>query len=219
MDGTGTLFSGFVRALGPDVRAHVVAYPGDRVLGYDELEALVRSRLSGEGPTVLVAESFSGPIAMRLAAAPDATIRGVVLVATFARPPAPRILSLLTTLGVFHMEPPRFALRALLLGRDAPAELVDELRAAIASVAPKVLAHRLRRILTESSGVALGKIRVPVMLVLPEHDRLVRSYQGIIEEARDARVEWVAGPHLVLQRCPEVCARLVTDFVESLRAP
>src|SRR5690606_14490060 len=112
---------------------------------------------------------------------------------------------------------PRFAIRALLLGRDAPAELVDDVRAAIASVAPAVLAHRLRSILTESSTDALAQIRVPKMLILPERDRLVRSYEPLIAEAHDVRVEWVAGPHLVLQRCPEVCARLVMEFVESLR--
>src|SRR5690606_27069627 len=188
MDGTGKLFGGFLRAFGPDVRAEVVSYPADRELGYDDLEALVRSRLTGEEPTVLVAESFSGPIAMRLAAEANLGVRGVVLVATFARPPAPRTLSVLAKLGGFHLAPPRFALRSLLLGRDAPAELVDDVRSAIASVAPAVLAHRLRSILTESSGEALGKIRVPVMLVLPEHDRLVRSYQALIQEARDARV-------------------------------
>jgi pimeloyl-[acyl-carrier protein] methyl ester esterase len=216
MDGTVKLFGDFVCALSPGVHAEVVSYPGDRGLGYDDLEALVRGYLVDGEPTVLVAESFSGPIAMRLAAAPDVAVRGVVLVATFARPPAPRTLAVLAKLGVFHLEPPRLVLRALLLGRDAPADLVKEVQAAIASVPPKVLAYRLRSILTESSTDALRQIRVPKMLILPERDRLVRSYEPLIEEARDARVEWVEGPHLVLQRRPEICARLVMEFVESL---
>jgi len=65
-----------LRALGPDVRAEVVSYPLDHELGYDELEALVHSHLTGVESTVLVAESFSGAIAMRLAAEPNPGIRG-----------------------------------------------------------------------------------------------------------------------------------------------
>jgi hypothetical protein len=41
LDGTGKLFSEFVRAMGSEIDAQIVAYPKDEPLGYAELEARV----------------------------------------------------------------------------------------------------------------------------------------------------------------------------------
>lgn len=68
MDGTGELLSDFVAAMAPAFDTEVVAYPRDRILGYDELVARVRPQLPTDEPYLLIGESFSGPIAIRLAA-------------------------------------------------------------------------------------------------------------------------------------------------------
>lgn len=89
MDGVLQLDGELSRCL-PDVDC--VSYDSRRPQGYDELEALVRERLVGSEPVTVVAESFSGPIAMRLAANPPPSLKAVVLVATFVRSPVPRWL-------------------------------------------------------------------------------------------------------------------------------
>jgi pimeloyl-[acyl-carrier protein] methyl ester esterase len=63
-----------------------VAYPVDRPLGYVELEGLVRAALPTGRPYVMLGESFSGPIAIRVAADAPAGMVGVVLCVTFAKP-------------------------------------------------------------------------------------------------------------------------------------
>jgi hypothetical protein len=65
LDGTGTLFSEFVRTLGSSVDTRIVAYPLAQPLGYDELETLVLAELPRNQPFVLLGESFSGPAAVR----------------------------------------------------------------------------------------------------------------------------------------------------------
>jgi pimeloyl-[acyl-carrier protein] methyl ester esterase len=69
MDGTGALLVDLAAALGTEFDVIVVSYPVDRALDYAALERIARSRLPSNGPHVLVAESFSGPIAISIAAA------------------------------------------------------------------------------------------------------------------------------------------------------
>ena len=86
MDGTGKLFPEFIPALPRGANAVVVTYPLDQPLGYTELEAFARQKLPTQ-PFILVGESFSGPIAVAIAAADPATVRALVLVGSFVRRP------------------------------------------------------------------------------------------------------------------------------------
>lgn len=65
----------------------IIDYPLDRRLGYDALVAHVRGRLAGDR-FVVVGESFSGPVAIELAAS-HPQVAGLVLAASFARHPLP----------------------------------------------------------------------------------------------------------------------------------
>ena len=69
MDGTGDLFDAFVAALPATLDVVTVRYPAREPLGYAELQALARAAMPEKGPFVILGESFSGPIAISLAAA------------------------------------------------------------------------------------------------------------------------------------------------------
>src|SRR5262245_59360933 len=94
MDGTSKLREEFVAALRPTIEATVVSYPNDQVLGYPKLEALVRSALPADRPYILLGESFSGPIAIAIAASCPAGLVGLILCGSFARNPRPILGSL-----------------------------------------------------------------------------------------------------------------------------
>jgi pimeloyl-[acyl-carrier protein] methyl ester esterase len=68
IDGTGKFLGVFAQALRPSVEPMIVSYPSDRALGYDELEALVLAALPSDRGYILLGESFSGPLAVRIAA-------------------------------------------------------------------------------------------------------------------------------------------------------
>lgn len=104
MDGTGELFAPFIAALGGEFDVRVVRYPGDHRGGYEELEAIARSAIPEDRPYVLLAESFSGPIAISIAASGPKQLRGLVLCCTFARNPRPALASLKALLGVTPMK-------------------------------------------------------------------------------------------------------------------
>jgi pimeloyl-[acyl-carrier protein] methyl ester esterase len=91
LDGTGKLFAEFLKALDLSVSANVVPYPPDVPLGYDELELLVRAALPTRGRFVLLGESFSGPLAIRIAARPPPGLVALILCVAFASNPYPHL--------------------------------------------------------------------------------------------------------------------------------
>lgn len=209
MDGTGRLFGPLLAALSSGVVARVVEYPR-HLAGYDEL-------LSHTGvpaaPVCLVAESFSGPLALRLAARAPDRVRAIVLVASFVRGPRSPLAFGPALDLLLAARPPRFALRAALLGADAPAALVDELRDAIASVPAATIAARVREAARTDAREDLRSLRQPLVWVRASRDRLVSA-----QATRDARavrpdldVRVVSGPHLLAQTRPREIAQIIDE--------
>ena len=139
MDGTGRLFASCVRQLAPELGPRVVSYPLQNALGY---AGLIQEIPIPHGPFAIVAESFSGPLGIRLATQHRERVRALVLVATFVRNPSPLLLMLGTLLAplLFRRPPPAFAIRWALLGKDATAPEIAELRAVLRTVPREVLA-------------------------------------------------------------------------------
>jgi len=142
MDGTGRLFGRFLPLLDPALGGRVISYPMDRMLGYDELLAGL------EVPAerfCIVAESFSGPLGLLLANKYKDRVRGLVLAASFVTSPTPLFARMAAAAGapLFRVRLPDLALRLAMLGSDADDAEVRELRGALESVRPDVLAHRL----------------------------------------------------------------------------
>lgn len=217
MDGTGDLFSDFVQALPHDQPFQVVRYPTQEVMGYDALLAHVVSQLPS-GPFVLLGESFSGPLALRLAAAQPAQLLGLVLVCTFAQAPVrlPRAIAQalqhapISRLAAFGSGP-------VLLGLNASAHCRSALAAAIAKVAPRVMSHRAAEVLQVDVSPALPAVQVPVLDLRAQQDRLVPLGAGQVLKRgiRQLTQITIKGPHALLQVQPHEAAEVVRRFVES----
>jgi pimeloyl-ACP methyl ester carboxylesterase len=206
MDGTGELFRPFLSSLASTCPVQVIGYPRDTDLTYVQLQQYVLDSLPTGEPITLIAESFSGPIALGLCGFSNLNIRAVVLVCSFASRPLGIIGSMLACLPMtflFHIKPPKLVVRAFLLGRTAPEELVAATIGAISSVRPGVLAGRLRAALRLSpSQRAAAPTRV--IAIFATRDRLLRrAAKRSLEEACPALEEhWVEGPHFALQVAP-----------------
>ncbi len=221
MHGTGALFRLLLEAFPRGIGASVLSYPPDRALGYPELLALVRRKVAGSPPFVLVAESFSGPIAIEFAAARPPNLRGLVLCATFARNPLPPSLQWLRAAAqaaLFRVRPPAAVVRSLLLGRDAPPDLVEAVSEATRRVLPSVMAHRLRQVLDVDVESALPGIAVPVLYLAGSADRLVglRGLKRIAARLPGLESVVLEGPHLLLQARPGEAAREIVRFCGRL---
>ena len=222
MDGTGELLLEFMGALPAQIRREIPHYPTDLVLSYDQLAKLVRSFCEDSPPFVLMAESFSTPLAIRIAAESPANLQGLILCAGFATSPVRgvkrRLASMLAPL-LMRVAMPEAAVRSRLVGRDASTSLVTAARAAIASVRPAVMSARLRAVLACDVRSDLHKVAVPMLYLQARHDRMVgpRCLEEILSIRPEIRAVVVDGPHFLLQREPQQTAQIVTEFVETCR--
>jgi pimeloyl-[acyl-carrier protein] methyl ester esterase len=221
MDGTGALFTDFVKALHGAFDARVVRFPNDTFLPYADLMTFVQSAAPVAEPFVLVAESFSTPLAVRYAAMRPPNLKGLVISAGFVTSPARGwrrfIISRLAP-AMFRLPFPDFAIRFLLVAPGASMPLIAAVSAAVSSVRPKVLSGRLRDVLACDARAELAQVAVPILYVQGERDRLVPAF--CLDEIRRVRpkaeVIKIASPHLILQREPEKTAKAIARFIERL---
>src|SRR5687768_13243658 len=83
LDGTGSLFGPLLAQLPETLIPVVVKYPPDQVLYYEQLFPHIREVMPWDQPFILLAESFSGPMAIKFAAEQSANIHALVLVSSF----------------------------------------------------------------------------------------------------------------------------------------
>ena len=198
MDGGGGLSQAFRAALGASFPAQAVVYPASAPLPYEGLLPLVRAQLERcSGPTTLVAESFSGPLACTIAADPPTKLAAVVLAATFVQTPVPRWLTHLARPSLFGVPPPTAFIRQFMLDKNATSAEVSAVRAAIRATDPAVLASRARAILSVDARNPLRRIALPMLGLTATRDRLVRRGGLALRDVRpDLAVVPIDGPHL-----------------------
>lgn len=218
LDGTGKLFAPFVSALPAELHPQVVAYP-DKALRLNEYAQRVARRLPAT-PSVLLAESFSGLVALSLLAQHSSRIRGVIFCAAFAEPPRPfllRLAPIVRCAGGATRAVPAFMLRQFCLGPNASAEQLAWLRKVLAEVSPGVLAHRLRLVAARHPFVH-SHFDVPCCYLQPQSDRLVPvgAARWFEKHFASFRPESLAGPHFLAQAEPHQCAKRVAEIAATI---
>jgi pimeloyl-[acyl-carrier protein] methyl ester esterase len=220
LDGTGKLFSEFVRVLDGRVDSRIVTYPLDQPMGYDELETLVLAALPRDRSFVLLGESFSGPIAIRIAARSPAGLVAVILCGTFAKNPFPwarwaRPLAAYLPLKSL----PRWVRAPLMWGSMSPQRAPARMERATAGVSHAVIRHRIAALLAVDETPALRQIRLPTLVMRARGDWVISraTTAWILKTLPGAQLVEIDGPHLLLQTRASECAAVVLRFMMGLR--
>jgi pimeloyl-ACP methyl ester carboxylesterase len=218
MDGTGELFAP-LRAV-PDRGLAVVAvrYP-PRALEYHELERRVRAELPPADPFIVLGESFSGPIALAIAAAPPSNLRAYVLCCSFARAPRPLLCHAWPLLALAWPAALRQRVVArMLLGRFGSASVERQLAQVLTGVPARTLARRARSVARLDVRACLERIRVPGLYLRASADALVPRECGeeLIRHATRARIVDIEGPHALLQCRPAAVAAALAQFTAEV---
>lgn len=219
MDGTGSLFDPLLQALDPRWPVQVLRYPGDQPLDYPALVERVIAQLPTARRFILLGESFSGPVAVSVAARQPQGLIGLVLCSSFVRNPRPRLAPLQPLLKVLPVQRlPFWPLDALLLGGFSTPSLRQAVAAAIAQVTPPVLQARLQAVISVDLCQALASTRVPLLYLRARRDRLVpQSASALVLQWRsDARLAEIEAPHCLLQAAPAEAAAHLQQFMESV---
>ncbi|MET0051453.1 MAG: alpha/beta fold hydrolase [Candidatus Thiodiazotropha sp.] len=213
LDGTGRLFQGFLQCYPGETR--VVPLPMDGPQDHHALALRIFTQLPEED-FVLLAESYSGLIAMHLMAMGLIHLKGVIFVASFLNSPNPWLLRLGSVLPLErppggHI--PNILYRALILGKQAPDALIRDFLQVIAELPAGLLKQRLR--VLKSLQAPAFEIDIPVFYLQAQQDRLIGRDSWCDFKRRFPAAECfpVDGPHLLLQSQPEATSSLVSELV------
>ena len=216
LDGTGALFAPFTAAAPAGVQVEVAVLP-DHLIQYPALADWALGALRLDAETVLVAESFAGPLAILVAA--RARLAAVVLVNTWIVSPYSPAWNWLIQPWAFVVPPPRRVLRARMLGRKASDALVTRAREVVASVPPAVMAGRLRAMMSADvrrEAADVVRAGTPLVVLHGDGDGLVprRSVTHVAEAVPvPPAVIRLDGPHLLLQVEPEASWRALAPWL------
>ena len=216
LDGTEVLFGPLRSALPSWIRPRVVPYPPTGGNGYADLLPLVERSAEGVSDYFVLGWSFSGPLALMLAAGQPHRARGVILCSSFVRPPVPaaRWLRLVTVSPTVTL---------LRLARRAPAHLLGRGSTPLARaqaqtwarVPSRTVAERARAALSLDARDTLRRCACPVLYLGASRDGLVRprSAEEVARERPASRMVTIDGHHLALFTNAGAAADAIARFM------
>jgi pimeloyl-[acyl-carrier protein] methyl ester esterase len=218
LDGTGILFKPFLAVASADIEPHVVAYPTQVPLGYDDLLPLVQRALPTTEPFVLLGESFGGPLALHIAAQCPHNLRGLILAGSFISCPvrfSPRWSTALIHPLPFRAFTSLVKLKAK-LGLYATPEHYSLSVSAISQVAPEVFAHRVREIIRVDATAELRACPSPILYLQGERDLVVPNFnlERMLKVRGDIRVARIASSHMILKTQPAAALQAIRKFID-----
>jgi pimeloyl-ACP methyl ester carboxylesterase len=220
IDGTGLSFEPLEQVLPKDVHVKVIQYPTDRLLSFEETLQCARDQIQpDQEDMIVIAESFSGPVAVALVGSGQLKAKCLILCSTFAKPPRPVLLKILIYLPLellIRLPFPRFLLKHLVEGGEEATDLFLALWQRVKALVPaKTLVHRLKIISQVDVRGWLPKLTIPCCYIQATSDRTVpaSSLFDFTETISDLRVKRIKGPHFILQAQPQAAFTAIEKFV------
>ena len=218
LDGTGKLFAPIIPLLEPHFELIIVTYPD--LDSFSDYVDCVQHQLPATPGFSLLAESFSGPVALTLMAQQPGRIGPSVLSATFARSP----LAALTRMANYVPEQMfsigalnEFCLDVFEVDEDDPSETLPLPLNVAEQIDGVLLKHRISVLSRIDISALLPGIEVPVLYLRAMRDRIVSESdaQMMQEYLPDVDRVDIDAPHLMLQTRPQQCAELIIQHIQS----
>ncbi|TWU09217.1 haloalkane dehalogenase [Symmachiella macrocystis] len=221
LHGVGSLFPPFISAMPPHWTTRTFEYPLDAVRSYEDWTAKIRETLPEREPFVMVAESFSGPIAVKIAATPPPNLRALVLTGTFLSNPVSPLPKWLVRVAkpLLRIAPlPRLLLRRFLLSPDSPPELVQGVFQAVDLLPKTTMVDRIVSTSMVDVREDYRQLTVPTLVFVGLRERLIRP-RAVAEFSRlrpDVQVVEIDAPHLIVESKPQESVAAIAQFLQQL---
>ena len=222
LDGTEVFFRPLMERLPATFRPLALNFPDAGPHDYRTLLHWVRRELEDAPPYVVLASSFSGPLAVMLAAAEPRKVRDIILAATFVSSPSRRLAHVRFAVRTPLVAVLRFA-RRLPFWTLRPRR--DTLRIAKQETWSRVSAHslasRARAALAADMRETLRRCGQPLLCVTYDADDVVPPWcaDDIRRHCIHARRVTLHGGHLAMFSDPGPLAAEIARFVDVDCAP
>ncbi len=219
LDGTGLLFEPLCQSFSTDAQTVIFDYPPDRETTYDDLAEHILPQLPKHEPYILLGESYGGPLSLKLAENNPAGLRGLILSASFVTCPhgyIPAWSANLIVPAMFYPAPSLAKLKSL-VGRYSTPEIRALISRSLTTVAPAVVASRVKEVINIDVTRELVACPVPIMYIQAMHDYVVPSgnLERIKELRPDVEVAQIEAPHMILQTQPLLAAEIIEKFANA----
>jgi pimeloyl-[acyl-carrier protein] methyl ester esterase len=221
LDGTEIFFGPLLAVLPRWVKPVVVTYPTSGANDYPDLLAIVQTAVDGSEDFYVLAWSYSGPLALMLAARNRSKVRGVILCASFIRPPRPGLSWLRFAVSAPVMHLVRLVHRTTMLLSNYSTDMLRHAKSATwARVPSHILAARARDILALDASDWLRECPRPILYLAGSRDRVVPRWNAeeIVREMPSTKVVTIEGPHLALYTNPMVVIEAILGFMNETEA-
>ena len=217
-DGTGRMFQSLLPYLSSNFVPQVVSFPTIGLQSYSTLLRFVKKTLPNNEDFVLLAESFSGPLAVEIGASKPRNLKGLILCSSFLMSPRyiPPVFRALISSLVFKLPRWNAFLKYFLLGLNSNPDLVTLMKNSLSETDPATLASRLRSIFDSDVTSLMSQISVPVLYLYPTNDRVIPIRSSELIKSFGVKAISIPGPHCILQREPEKSAILIKEFCGTL---
>lgn len=209
MDGTGKLFEPLCNFL--PASTIILPLPQSGPQSYEFLATYIEAKLPDE-EFIIVAESFSGPIAVLLATKNLENLKGIIFIATFISCPKPALVSLAKLLPLKNLL--RFPFSEFFTSRFLLNEFnYEKFLAALKEVPNSILNERLNSIRNLKMTNEFSNL--PAIYISASSDFLVSSRQIDLfrRSFKNLQVERIQGTHFLLQSNPKTCSEIIRKFV------
>lgn len=150
---------------------------------------------------MLVGESFSGPLVVKLAARFPKIVKRLLLVASFVTPPTPFAARLLPWWLLFRLPVSDSTVEHWMIGKGHSDQFRQHVRKQVGTADSATMAKRMRQIIRVDVTAELQSLQCPVLYIQAAQDRMVPEQCGrwIAEHSQNASVVRLDGTHLILQ--------------------
>ncbi|AOF82485.1 alpha/beta hydrolase family protein [Methyloversatilis sp. RAC08] len=217
LDGSAAFLRPLIDALPAWITPRVISYPRDGAQDYDTLLRHALAQTTDLDAYWLLGSSFGGPLALRMASADAARVRGLVLSTSFVRMPQPRRAKWAPFVSSTVIGALRTARRLpVWLGRRRS----DPFRIAKAEtwrhVSSHELAARIRTVMREDASAHLRALGIPVLCLVAADDTVVlpHNLDDLVALKPDAGVESLPGSHMALFHHAGLAAQHIVRFME-----
>lgn len=216
LHGTSELYEPLVQLL-HEQEVECISYPHDRPQSYELLTEWLSHHIDWSKPRILIAESFSGPLALMMTAEFPYSVQALVLAASFCASPSNPNLALLPLRPLMMLRPPKAAIRHFLIGSAASDTETKQLQDLVSTIPSKVMSERIRSILSLESADCPNLKDTPMLILQASEDNVIpwEAQNQLCMHYEHAVTHWIDSPHLILQVCPLECHSLISQFIST----
>lgn len=213
LHGSTALFDSFIALAPPWARCRAIALPTEGLQTFEALAAAIEPQLRSLEGFVLFGESFSGPVAARLAARLGSKVSLLVLCNPLVESPIAAASSLASAF-IRSRFMPQWPIAFAMTGgnRALAAAVLREIKA----LPGDVLARRVAVATSARREDLLEHLVAPILVVAGASDRLLSSrvIEDLIGQVPFGVLAQIDAPHLAAQVAPAAVWAAITDEFE-----